>query len=116
MNPIHLALALELACMGLIFMTLAVVFSVKKEKACKLVGGFNFLTEAQQARYDRARIARDYARLFKLLAIVVFAGGALCLLLGWWAFATAMASMLFLLFRDFHWDPEKAFAKYKIDP
>ena len=51
-----------------------------------------------------------------VLTPMVFIGAALCLVLGWWAFAAAIAAMLFLVFRDFHINPEKAFEKYKLNP
>ena len=111
-----LPLALDLCLMGLIFLTFAIIFAVRKENACKLIGGFNFFTEAQQAKYDKTRLARDYFQLFRMLTIVVFAGAALCLVLGWPAFVAAVAAMLFLVFRDFHMNPEKAFEKYKLNP
>ncbi len=109
-------LALDLCFMGLIFLVFAIVFAVRKEKACNLIGGFSFFTEAQQAQYDKARLARDYFKLFRTLTIVVFVGAALCLVLGWWAFAAAIVIMLILVFRDFHINPEKAFEKYKLNP
>ena len=109
-------LALDLCLMGLIFLTFAIIFAVRKEKACKLISGFNFFTEAQQAQYDKARLARDYFKPFRTLTIVVFVGAALCLVLGWWAFAAAIVIMLILVFRDFHINPEKAFEKYKLNP
>lgn len=109
-------LALDLCLMGLIFLTFAILFAVRKEKACKLIGGFNFFTEAQQAQYDKTRLAHDYFKLFRTLTIVVFTGAALCFVLGWWAFAAAILIMLILVFRDFHINPEKAFEKYKLNP
>ena len=109
-------LTLDLCLMGLFFLTFAIIFAVRKEKACKLIGGFNFFTEAQQAQYDKARLVRDYFKLFRTLTIVVFAGAALCLVLGWPAFVAAIAAMLFLVFRDFHINAEKAFEKYKLNP
>ena len=112
----NVALALCLSFMGLVFLIFAIVFALKKEKACKLIGGFNFFTEAQQAKYDKARLARDYCRQFKQLTAVVLIGAGLSLFLGWWAFGAAIAVLLFLLFRGFHVDPEKAFEKYKLNP
>ncbi len=112
----NIPLALDLCLIGLIFLIFAILFAVRKEKACKLIGGFNFFTEAQQAQYDKARLAHDYFKLFRLTAIVVFIGAALCLFLGWPVFIATIAAMLFLVFRDFHINPEKAFEKYKLNP
>ena len=107
------ALSLCLALMGLLYAAFAVVFAVRKEKACALLAGFNDFTEAQQKQYDRARIARDQMKKFIALAGVTLLGAALCPLLGWWAFGAAMAGMLILLFWDFHIYAEDAYKKYK---
>ncbi|MBR3019224.1 MAG: DUF3784 domain-containing protein [Clostridia bacterium] len=112
----NVALSLNLALMGVIFLIFAVIFAVRKAKACKLIGGFNFFTEAQQAKYDCARIVRDYFKLFCILTAVMFIGSILCLWLSWWAYGVSIAAMLFLLFRDFHIYAEKAFEKYKLNP
>ena len=109
-------LALDLCFIGLIFLIFTIIFFFFKEKACKLISGFNFFTEAQQAQYDKARLARDYFKLFRTLTIVVFAGAVLCLVLGWPAFVATIAILLFLVFRDFHINPEKAFEKFKLNP
>ena len=113
---INLALSLNLALIGAIFLIFTIIFAVRKEKACKLINGFNFFTEAQQAKYDRARIVLDYFKLFRILAVVMFIGAALCLWLGWPVYIATLAAMLFLIFRDFHLDAEKAFEKYKLNP
>lgn len=112
----HVALSLNLAVIGAVFLIFAVIFAVKKEKACKLINGFNFFTEAQQAKYDRARIVQDYFKLFRLVAVLLFIGAALCLWLGWPVYVVSLALMLFLTLRDFRWDAEKAFEKYKLNP
>ncbi|MBR3107939.1 MAG: DUF3784 domain-containing protein [Clostridia bacterium] len=112
----NLALSLNLILIGSVFLIFAVIFAVKKEKACKLINGFNFFTAEQQAKYDRARIVQDYFKLFRLVGVILFVGAALCLWLGWWAYIPSLALMLFLTLRDFRWDAEKAFEKYKLDP
>ena len=116
MSETGLHLAIILASCGVLFLIFAMIFAVKKEKACKLISGFNFFTEAQQAEYDKARIVQDYFKLFRIIAVLLFIGAALCLWLGWWAYAPSLAVMLFLLFRDFHVYAEKAFEKYKLNP
>ena len=108
------ALCLCLALMALLFSAFAAVFAAQKEKACRLIGGFNFFTEEQQKQYDRARIAKDYQKQFTVIAAVLFCGAGASLFLGWWAFGPAIAAMLFLLFRDFHLFADEAFKKYKL--
>lgn len=115
MNAAGGYLAAVTGALALMFLAIALIFQAKKEKACKLLGGFNFFTEAQQARYDRARMARDYKRFFYHLAAVMGAGAVLCLWLRYWAFGLAIAVMLVMTGRVFRIDPEKAFEKYLID-
>lgn len=109
-----ICLAISLAAAGLLFLVFAVVFAVKKEKACKLIGGFNFFTEEQQARYDRAAIARDYQKLFTVWTVGAFVFAVLCLWLDWWAFGAAFVLFLFSIGKDMHMYADKAFEKYKL--
>ena len=114
MSETGIDLAVILAATGALFGVFAVIFAVKKEKACKLVGGFNFFTEAQQARYDKAAIAKDYQRLMTWWTAGAFLFAVLCLWLHWWAFGAAFILFLFSVGREMHIDAEKAFEKYRI--
>ena len=114
MSETGIHLAIILAATGVLFLIFAVIFAVKKEKACRLIGGFNFFTEEQQARYDKAAIARDYQKLFTGWSVGAFIFAVPCLWLEWWAFGAAVILFLFSVFKDFHFDAEKAFEKYKI--
>ena len=107
-------LAMILAATGVLFLIFAVIFAVQKEKACRLIGGFNFFTEAQQARYDKAAIARDYQKLFAGWTVGAFLFAALCLWLSWWALGAALILFLISIGKEMHIDAEKAFEKYKI--
>lgn len=110
----EITLMVCLLAVGALFLALAVVFAVRREKACGLLSGFNLFTPAQQARYDRAAIARDYGRLFAGWAAAAFLGAGLSLLVGLYAFIGVFVLILLTCARIFHIDPEKAFAKYKI--
>ncbi len=114
MNETGIHLAIILAATGTLFLIFAVVFAVKKEKACRLIGGFNFFTEAQQAKYDKAAIACDYQKLFTWWSASAFLFALLCLWFSWWALGAAFVLFMISVFRDFHMDAEKAFEKYKI--
>ena len=114
MSETGIGLAIILALTGLLFGAFALAFKVKKEKACKLIGGFNFFTEAQQARYDKAAIAWDYQKMFTWWTAGAFLFAMLTLFLSWWGFGAAFMLFLLSLGRQFHSDPEKAFEKYKI--
>ena len=114
MSETGVGIGVILALTGLLFGALAAVFAVKKEKACSLIAGFNFLTEEQQARYDRAAMARDYQRLFTVWTVGAFVFALMCPWLCWWAFGAATALFLFSVGKEMHIDYEKAFEKYKI--
>jgi hypothetical protein len=107
-------LAVTLAALGLLFLLFAVLFAMKKEKACGLIAGFNALTKQQQAQYDRAAIARDYKKLFILWTAAAFVCAGLCLILGWIAYIAFFALLLATAAPHMHLWAEKAFAKYKI--
>ena len=113
MTEMGIGLALILAGLGVLYGVFAVIFAVKKEKACGLIGGFSFLTPDQQAQYDQRAMAKDHQRLFTIWTVGAFVFAALCPWLHWWAFGTAFALFLFSIFRNFHLDYDKAYAKYK---
>ncbi len=115
MSETGIDLAVILAASGFLFLAFAIVFAVKKEKACKLIGGFNYFTEEQQARYDRAAIARDYQKLFAWWTTGAFVFAVLCLWLAWWAFGAAFVLFLLSLGKDMHIYADRAFEKYKIE-
>lgn len=111
----NLILCIILASTGLLFLLFSVLFSVRKEKACGLIAGFNALTEKQQAQYDRAAIARDYARLFAAWTVGAFLFAVLCLFFGWVPFCIAFSLLIASTASHMHLWAENAFAKYKID-
>lgn len=106
--------ALTLAFMGVVFLIFAVLFAVRKEKACQLIAGFNSMTESQQAQYDQAAIARDYGRLFTCWTVGAFLFAGLCLIWGWIPFWAAFALLIASTAPHMHLWAEKAFEKYKI--
>ena len=114
MSETGIGLAIILAAAGTLFLIFALVIAMQMEKACRLIGGFNFFTEAQQAQYDRAAIARDYQKLFTGWTVGAFLFAALCLWLSWWALGAAFILFLFSIGKEMHIDAEKAFEKYKI--
>ena len=115
MSETGIDLAMILVAVGVLFLVFAIVFAVKKEKACRLIGGFNFFTEEQQAKYDRAAIARDYRKLFTVWTVGAFIFAVLCLWFSWWAFVAAFVLFLFSIGKDMHVYADKAFKKYLIE-
>lgn len=72
---------------SVIFLGMALLFTVLKGKAAILISGFNTMPEEQRKRYDTERMSRDQRNAF--IWLIVF-------------------------LRDVHLDEEKAFGRYKI--
>ena len=70
------------------------------------------MSKAEQARYDKALIARDMQNACFLWAAVMLAGAALCCL--WTPYAAVGAYLIWgiLFIQDAHFDARKAFEKY----
>ena len=111
----NVCFALTAGGLALLFLAFWAVFVVRKEKACRLIAGFNSLPENRQAQYDRAAIARDYRRLFAAWTVGAFLCAALCLLWGWIPFAAGMALLLLSVVPQMHLWAENAFQKYKLE-
>lgn len=106
--------AVTLVFLGAVFLIFAVLFAVRKEKACQLIAGFNSMTERQQLQYDQKAIARDYGRLFAAWTIGAFFFAGLCLIWGWIPFGAAFALLIATTVPHMHLWAENAFKKYKI--
>ena len=99
------SLALMLAFMGAVFLIFALLFARKKENACNLIAGFNTMTEAQKAQYDRAAIARDHGKLFAWWTGGAFLFSGLTFFFGWIPFAAAWALLIASLVPHIHRRP-----------
>lgn len=113
---IHITACLLLAA---IFLFCAAVFAVGKEKAAIFVSGFNSMTPAQRARYDRAALSRDTCRTFIHLGLAALTGALTVWLLGHItrraatiAAAAVYIALAALFFRNVRLYPEGAFRKY----
>jgi hypothetical protein len=96
---------------------MAVVFALLKEKAAKMISGFNEFSgfdEEKRAGYDQERMSRDMRNRLLLWAAVLFIGGVLSLLFSSSFAIGAYVVWLILLFKDVHLDEEKAFGKYRL--
>ncbi len=100
---------------GVVFFIFAVIFAVFKEKATPLISGFNTLSREEQAKYDRAAMARDYRNMFLLWAAVMLTGALFCLRFGLPAFCVTFAVWILTTRSKIHFSVEKAFGKYKLD-
>ena len=97
-----------------VFAVLGLLFGCMKERAVRLLAGFNELSPQEQAAYDRTRIARDTRNVYLLSAAAMLTGAIGSLLVSGLLAVAAYAVWLFLQFRGFHWDARKAYAKYRL--
>ena len=100
---------------SMIFLGMAILFTLLKGKAAILISGFNTMPKEQRERYDRERMSRDQRNAFFLWAAILGAGSVLAHLFSMrYAAMIAVVIWLIVFFRDVHLDEEKAFGKYKI--
>ncbi|WRS26303.1 DUF3784 domain-containing protein [Oscillospiraceae bacterium MB08-C2-2] len=97
-----------------IFLLLAVIFALLKEKGAVLISGFNTLPKEQRLNYDQAKMSKDM-RNSLIIWVTIFAVGAiLCYFLSPYFAIASFAIWLVLFFKEVHSDPEKAFGKYRL--
>lgn len=95
-----------------VFLIIGILFAVFKEKSVRFISGFNFLSKEEQAKYDRAHIARDMRNSCFIWAAVMLAGAVLCFLLTPYMAIGAYLVWSILVFREIHFDVYKAYEKY----
>ncbi len=100
---------------SMIFLGMAILFTLLKGKAAILISGFNTMPKEQRERYDRERMSKDQRNIFLLWAAILGMGSILsCLASSGKAAIAAGVVWLIVFFRGVHLDEEKAFGKYKI--
>ena len=98
-------LVIPFACIG-------VQFAIYQERAARFVSGFNSLSpKKEQALYDKAGIARDVRNQCFIWSAIMLTGAVLSFITPYMAIPAYMI-WLVLFFKDFHYDPHKAFEKY----
>lgn len=96
-----------------VFLALALIFGIFKERAVKLISGFNMLPKDEQEQYDKVRMARDEKNHFFLWGMIMLIGAIGSLI---WAYTALFSWIIWLVlfFREVHLDARKAFEKYKV--
>lgn len=104
-----------MACllMAGIFLILAMIFALLKEKGAMLISGFNTLPKAQRETYDQLRLSQDTRNTLLLWTGIFVVGGVCAHFLSQYAAIITFILWFILFFRDFHFDARKAFEKYK---
>jgi hypothetical protein len=103
------------AVMIIPLLILAVIFAALKGKAAIILNGFNDFSKEERAKYDTARISKDYRNNFLIWAGVFAVGAVLSYFISGYFVILTVVVWLVLVLKDSSLDPEKAFAKYKIE-
>lgn len=102
-------------CMVLVpcFWLLAVIFTIMKEKAAKLISGFNTLPKERQEQYDKKKLVKDNRNALFLWGGIMLVGAVLSQAVSQYAAIAAWIIWIVLFLKEVHLDADKAFAKYK---
>lgn len=103
------------ACLSLsvIFMIIALLFTVLGEKAAMLISGFNTLSESQRNLYDRSKIVKAQRNSLLIWTAILGIGTVLSYFFSQYCGIIALIIWLIVFFKDVHWDAKKAFERYK---
>ena len=99
--------------MAILFGFMAIVFALLKEKGAMLIGGFNTLPKEEREKYDKERMSCDQRNAFVVWMVVFVIGALVSYFVSTYAVIVASIIWLILFFKDFHFDTEKAFGKYR---
>lgn len=97
----------------LLFLLLALVFTILRGKAAILISGFNTLPKERRERYDREKMSMDQRNTFLVWAVILGIGAVLSYFISQYMAIIAFIVWLVVFFKDVHVDEEKAFGKYK---
>ena len=95
------------------FLIFAIIFALLKEKGAMLISGFNTLPKEQREKYDKLSMSKDMRNLCFVWCILFVVGGVLSYIVSKYVTIIAFVIWLFFFIREVHFDPEKAFGKYK---
>ncbi|MDZ5724282.1 MULTISPECIES: DUF3784 domain-containing protein [Acetobacterium] len=104
--------AISCFVLAIIFVLLAFIFALLKEKAAILISGFNTLPKELRHSYDTQRMSKDMRNQFALWALILFAGALLSHFISFYFALASLTLWLFLFFKDVHFDVDKAFNRY----
>jgi len=99
--------------MSAIFGLLGMVFMIFKDKACILISGYNLKTKKEQEKYDKVRLSKDERNFCFTCSIIYLIGAIASIFWGKLCFWITFLVWLIYLFKNIHFNPEKAFDKYK---
>ena len=104
---------ITLGISGLLFLFLALLFTILKGRAAILISGFNTIPKHQRELYDQDRMSRDQRNAFLIWSGIMGIGAILSYFISQYMGVIAFIVWLIMFFKDVHLDEEKAFGKYK---
>ena len=102
--------------MTLLFLVMALVFTLLKEKGAMLISGFNTLSREERAQYDQLKMSLDMRDDCLTWAGIWAVGAVMSYVVGPWLVLVALVVWLTMFFKKVHWDSDKAFEAYKKKP
>lgn len=103
------------ACLALavVFGLVAIIFALLREKGTMLLSGFNTLPKEEKEKYNRKQLALDTRNSLLLWFSVLLLGAVLSYYFGNIFAIIALFVWIILFIKDFHYDLDKAYGKYK---
>ena len=99
--------------LSVIFLLIAGLFAILRDKGVMLISGFNTFSNAQKDLYDKNKLVKDMRNSFLLWALILGIGAVLSYFGSQYLGAISIVIWIILFFKDVHWDVKKAFEKYK---
>ena len=96
-----------------IFLLLAILFALLKEKGAILISGFNSLPKEERIKYNRLRMSEDIRNSLFIWFFIFAIGAVLTEFLSEYFVALAFIVWGVLFFKEVHLDTNKAFEKYR---
>lgn len=97
----------------LLFLLLALIFTVFKEKSVMLISGFNTMPKEKRDLYDKEKLSKDYRNIVLIWAIIQGTGAVSAYCISQYTAVIAFIIWFIVFLKDVHLDEEKAFGKYK---
>ena len=101
------------AASSIVFLLLALLFTLLKGKAAILISGFSTMPKEQRRLYDTKWMSKDHRNMFLIWTAILGVGALLSLLISTYIAIPAFIVWIIMFFKDVHLDEEKAFGKYK---
>lgn len=95
------------------FLILAVIFALLKEKSAMLISGFNTIQKQEREKYNQAKLGIDMRNSLLIWFVIFGVGAILSYFISSYIAIASFITWLILFFKDFHIDTEKAFGKYR---